>query len=593
MTAQQEQLKIVIVGHVDHGKSTLVGRLFYDTDSLPEGKYEQVQQSCKRRGMQFEWSFLMDALQAERDQEITIDTSQIWFKTERRRYVLIDAPGHKEFLKNMISGASQSEAALLIIDAKEGVREQSRRHGYLLSLLGVKQVAVLINKMDLVDFSQERYEEVQKEYDAYLRSIGVEALRFIPISARGGDNVAVRSEHMEWYDGPTLIDALDDFSNAAPLEDLPLRLPLQDVYRFDEHKRIFAGRIETGGDEVIFSPSNKKSRISSIEVWNAPEVQEASAGMSVGFTLGEQIFVERGETLSRADAPPMLTNLFRAKMFWLSDKDVVIGKNYGLHINGKRYAAEIRDVERVIDTDDLAHSQDKTVRRNAVAEAIVHIRGLAAVDEFRDNVKTGRFMISDGYEVAGGGNISMEGFADQRVRSDHEACPDHAVTKERRAQVNGHSGAVLWFAGAEDAGQNAMARRMERRLFAKGMQVFTIDKDTALSGVADNAETDDVLSRRGAAAAALFAEAGMVAIAVLPSSRSEERRTARAYAPDHFHCVYFKTANENGFEAPTNADLILDIDNDGEELSADKLEEYVGRYISGRGESASEFGGNI
>ncbi|MET0154672.1 MAG: helicase HerA-like domain-containing protein [Rickettsiales bacterium] len=599
-TVGQEQLKIVIVGHVDHGKSTLVGRLFYDTDSLPDGKLEQVRQSCKRRGMQFEWSFLMDALQAERDQEITIDTSQIWFKTAKRRYVLIDAPGHKEFLKNMISGASQSEGALLIIDAKEGVREQSRRHGYLLSLLGIRQVAVLINKMDLVDFSEDRFTDVKKEYDAYLRSIGVEALRFVPISARGGDNVAARSDHMEWYAGPTVIDTLDEFRNAAPLEDLPLRLPLQDVYRFDEHKRIFAGRIETGrlrvGDEVIFSPSNKKSHIASIEIWNRPTMTEATAGMSVGFTLEEQIFVERGETVSAVESPPMLTNLFRAKMFWLSDKDLVVGKPYGLHINGKRYAAEIREVERVIDTDDLAHKNDKTVRRNAVAELVVHVRGLAAVDEFTDNAKTGRFMLSDGYEVAGGGNISMQGFADQRVKDEHDAFPDHAVTKERRTQANGHSGAVLWFAGAVGTGKNAMAQRIERRLFAKGMQVFTVDRKTALSGVADNAETEDVLSRRGAAAASLFAEAGMVAIAVLPSSRCEERRVARAYAPDAFHFVHFKTENEEakGFETPTNADLTLDVDKDGEDACADQLEEYVRRHVAvGAVEKASEDGGNI
>src|SRR5258708_18256883 len=195
---QTEQLKIVIVGHVDHGKSTLVGRLFYDTGSLPEGKYEKIKTACERRGMPFEWAFLMDALQSERDQNITIDTSQIWFQTKQRQYVIIDAPGHKEFLKNMVTGAANAEAALLLIDAHEGVQENSRRHGYLLNLLGIRQVAVLVNKMDLENFSQERFQLIEEEYRRWLKSIGVEPKVFIPIAAKHGDNIASSSLKMPW-----------------------------------------------------------------------------------------------------------------------------------------------------------------------------------------------------------------------------------------------------------------------------------------------------------------------------------------------------------------------------------------------------------
>jgi bifunctional enzyme CysN/CysC len=599
----QDQLKIVIVGHVDHGKSTLVGRLFHDTDSLPDGKYEQVQQSCKRRGMQFEWAFLMDALQAERDQEITIDTSQIWFRTQKRRYVLIDAPGHKEFLKNMISGASQSEAALLIIDAKEGVREQSRRHGYLLSILGVKQVAVLINKMDLAGHAEARFEEVRAEYDAYLKSIGVHAMQFVPISARNGDNVAVRSTHMEWYVGPTVIEMLDSFRNAPPLEDMPLRLPLQDVYRFDEHKRILAGRIETGrlrvGDELLFSPSGKTSKVSSIEIWNAREAMtEAVAGMSVGFTLEEQIFVERGEVASLKENPPMLTNLFRAKLFWLSDKPLVPGKPYGLHINTKRYAAEIREVDRVIDTDDLSDKPVKAVTRNAVAEAVIHVRGLAAADEFRDNVKTGRFMLADGYEVAAGGNVSMEGFSDQRAGAGHDVHGGNPVTPERRAEANGHTGAVLWLTGVKGSGKKKLAKALETRLFAKGYQIFILDEDMLRAGLCDNVAEDDrtELSRRAAAASALLAEAGMIVVTTLSSPAEESRRVARSYAPDRFHCVHLKIDAERkdcGYETPKNADLILDRDKDDVDACVEKIEEYIRRGISKRGQTGGEIGGGI
>src|SRR5579871_1155365 len=207
--APTEQLKIVIVGHVDHGKSTFVGRLFHDTGSLPEGKLEQLQKVAERRGVPFEWANLMDALQSERDQNITIDTAQIWFQTQKRQYVIIDAPGHKEFLKNMITGAANAEAALLLIDANEGIQEQSRRHGYLLNLLGIRQVAVLVNKMDLENYSQARFNQIETEYRAFLHTLGVEPRLFIPMSAKLGDNIASPSAHMPWWKGPTVLAALD------------------------------------------------------------------------------------------------------------------------------------------------------------------------------------------------------------------------------------------------------------------------------------------------------------------------------------------------------------------------------------------------
>src|SRR4051812_33344116 len=282
-TAPTEQLKIVIVGHVDHGKSTFVGRLFHDTGSLPEGKLEQLQRIAERRGVPFEWANLMDALQSERDQNITIDTAQIWFQTKKRQYVIIDAPGHKEFLKNMITGAANAEAALLLIDAHEGVQENSRRHGYLLNLLGIRQIAVLVNKMDLENYSQSRFNQIETEYRAWLKSIGVEPKLFVPIAAKHGDNIASNSANTPWYSGPTVLATLDEFKLAELPKDQPLRMPIQDVYRFDE-RRILAGRVEAGsikvGDKLLFAPTNKTSTVKTIERWNAPQSNSASAGES-------------------------------------------------------------------------------------------------------------------------------------------------------------------------------------------------------------------------------------------------------------------------------------------------------------------------
>ena len=241
----KEQLRVVIVGHVDHGKSTLVGRLFHDTGMLPDGKFEAIEEMCRRRGMPFEWAFLMDSLKAERDQGITIDTSQIWFRHADREYVLIDAPGHREFIRNMVTGASNADAALLLIDADHGVRGQSRHHGYLLQLLGVRQVAVAVNKMDLIDYDEERFRAIEAEYRAYLEGLDVTPTCVIPISAREGDNVAAPSDKLGWHSGPTVLDVLAGFAQPASNDDAPLRLPLQDIYKFDD-RRILAGRIESG-----------------------------------------------------------------------------------------------------------------------------------------------------------------------------------------------------------------------------------------------------------------------------------------------------------------------------------------------------------
>src|ERR1700760_4134185 len=264
------QVRIVIVGHVDHGKSTLVGRLLHETGSLPDGKLEMLKSVSERRGMPFEWSFLLDALQTERDQGITIDTTQIRFRTNSREIVLIDAPGHAEFLRNMITGASQADAAVLIIDAAEGVRDQTRRHGYLLHLLGIRQVAVVVNKMDRVEFSSARFNEISDEISAHLIGLGVTPSAVIPISARDGDGVAARTPRIGWYKGPTVVEALDALEPARPLERLPLRLPVQAIYKFDD-RRIVAGRIESGhlasGDEIVIMPAGKIAKIKSVESW--------------------------------------------------------------------------------------------------------------------------------------------------------------------------------------------------------------------------------------------------------------------------------------------------------------------------------------
>ena len=593
----QDLLRIVIVGHVDHGKSTLVGRLLHDTGSLPKGKVEEIRAMSERRGMPFEYAFLMDALQAERDQGITIDTSQIWFNSDKRNYVIIDAPGHKEFLKNMITGAAQSDAALLIIDAVEGVREQSRRHGYLLHLLGIRQVAVAVNKMDLVNYSQERFSEISRDYRAYLSGLGVEPTFIMPVSAREGDNIVSRSTAMDWYDGPTVLEALDRFTPEALPGDLPLRLPVQDVYKFDE-RRIIAGRIESGritvGDEILFSPSNKTARVKSLETWppHAATSTRAGAGYCVGITLDEQIFAERGDLISHVKNAPIETDVFRARLFWLGREPLTPGKTYKLKLNTSEAQVQVQNIESVIDTGDLSHTAAEQVERNQVAEVVLRSRRMLALDAFNDKPATGRFVLVDDYDIAGGGIISMEGYADQRQlitqRSTNIVKVEHGISEEERARVNGHRGGVIWFTGLSGAGKSTLAVELERRLFEKGYSVYVLDGDNIRFGLNANLgfspEDRSENIRRVGEVAALFARAGMIAITAFISPYRSDRDRARAAATDIFHEVHVRadvktcesrdpkglyqkarrgeikdfTGVSAPYEAPENPELIID-----------------------------------
>jgi len=550
MSSHRESLKTVFVGHVDHGKSTLVGRLFHDTDSLPDGRVEEIRKMCERRGMPFEYAFLMDALQAERDQGITIDTSQIWFKTAKRDYVIIDAPGHKEFLKNMITGAAAADAAILVIDANEGVQEQSRRHGYLLHLMGIGQVTVCVNKMDLVDYSQDRFEAIEQDFRAYLTSIGVTPNHVIPVSGREGDLITGPSKRMPWYLGPSITEALDGFRVPLPATDQPLRFPVQDVYKFDE-RRIVAGRIESGtlrvGDTLLFSPINKTAKVRTIEAWNVDQLPlKASAGQSVGITLDEQLFIERGHIASHENQPPVETDVFRAHVFWLGNDALVPGKTYKMKLANAEARVTVQSIDRVIDTGDLSHVQSDRVERNAVAEITIRSRQMLALDEFRHNQKTGRFVLVDGFDIAGGGIISMEGYADQRslitVRATNVTKVEAAIGPEERHKRNGHKGGVLWFTGLSGAGKSTIAVATERRLFDKGYQVYVLDGDNVRFGLnadlgfspEDRAEN----IRRVGEVAALMAKAGFIVVTAFISPYRSDRDRARAAAGADFHEIH-------------------------------------------------------
>ncbi|MBD7911324.1 MULTISPECIES: GTP-binding protein [Clostridium] len=411
MINNRETLNIVVVGHVDHGKSTVIGKLLYDTHSLPEGAIDKVKRIAKETGKPFEYAYLLDAFEEEQKQGITIDTTQIQFATEKRDYVIIDAPGHKEFLKNMISGAADAEAALLIVDAKQGVQEQSKRHAYILSLLGIKKVYVIVNKMDLVDYSEEVFENVKKDMSVFLGDLNVYPLNYIPISAFYGENILASSDKMIWYKGNSVIESIDLIEKEKGIEEKTLRFPIQDVYKFDE-RRIIAGRIESGklsvNDEITIYPEGKKTRVKTIEHWAIKDKKDtAYAGESIGITVTDEFFNKRGEVISFEKEAPEVSNSFRANIFWMGKKDLVTGKKYKIKLTTQEVEGEIESIVRVIDASSLDSNKGNTkIVLNDVAEVIVKVNENVAFDKFSDSSATGRFVIVDGYDVAGGGIIT-------------------------------------------------------------------------------------------------------------------------------------------------------------------------------------------
>ncbi|MHC4083925.1 MAG: sulfate adenylyltransferase subunit 1 [Planctomycetota bacterium] len=403
-------LSFVIVGHVDHGKSTLIGRLLYDTDSLPPDKIEEVKKASDGQGRQTEFAYLLDHLEEERKQGITIDTTQVFFKTDKRRYVIIDAPGHVEFVKNMITGASQAEAAILIIDVVEGVKEQTKRHSYMLSLLGLHQVVVVLNKMDLVDFSHDRFDTIKKDVAEWLKSISIEPTCYIPISAIKGDNVANKSENMDWYTGLTFLESLDTLQNRQTPEDKPLLMPVQDVYKVGE-KRINVGRVESGviekGTEVKILPTSQITNVNSIEKY-LEDTDKAVASECIGITTTDPVFLDRGNVVCLPGAEPVLTDRIPANIFWMARHDFVKGQKLTIRCATQETVCKVESIDKRINSSTLeviAENSDM-IKNLEVAEVIIKTKKPVAIKDFNDVQELGRFVLVQNENVCAGGIIA-------------------------------------------------------------------------------------------------------------------------------------------------------------------------------------------
>ena len=603
--------KIVIVGHVDHGKSSFIGRLLYDIGEIKEEKFEELKKASKKRGVEFEFAFLLDALQDERDQGITIDTTRIFFKTKKRKYVFIDAPGHKEFIRNMVSGAASADIVILIVDVNEGVKQQTKKHSYLLKLLGFEKVITIYNKMDKVDYAESKFLNIKKKLENFLSKIGINSYSSIPISSRKGDNVVTLSKKMEWYKGSSFVQVLDKLKIEENDKSNFIRLPVQDIYKLGD-KRIIVGRIESGkikcGTKLIFLPSNESVSVKTLEVWPKAK-KEYEAGDCIGITLSDQIFVDKGNMASDIMTPPKLTNRFESKVFWLSKKKISFNKKYLMKINTGEYEVSINQIKNIIDVESLTEKKQSNVEKNDICELVIHSSELIPMDDYSFNKSTSRFCLLDEKEIVAGGIVDIRNYPDQREYKDNfkqNIVPEnYAVSEIDRSIKFNHRPGIVWLTGLSGAGKSTIAKNVEKRLFHKNVNVFSLDGDNLRIGLNKNLNfspedrTENI--RRTAEVANLFANAGFIVLVSLISPYRSERKKARDIRPEIFREIYIEASLEvcskrdvkglyakamkgeiknftgvsSPYEPPERPNLVINTSKSSIEDCVKKLEKYI------------------
>ncbi len=546
--------RIVIVGHVDHGKSSFIGRLLYDIGEIQEEKYSELKKASQKRGNEFEFAFLLDALQDERDQGITIDTTRIFFKTKKRKYVFIDAPGHKEFIRNMITGAASADIAILIVDVNEGIKQQTKKHSYLLKLLGFEKVITLYNKMDKVGYSESKFLNIKSNLETFLSKIGIKSYSSIPISSRKGDNIVTLSKETEWYKGFSFIQVLDEYKIHENNKSEFIRFPVQDIYKLGD-KRIIVGRIESGkiksGTKLIFLPSNEIVNVKTLEVWPKAK-KEYEVGACIGITLSDQIFVDKGNMASDIKAPPQLTNRFESRLFWLSKKKISFNKKYLMKINTGEYEVSINKIKKIIDVESLIEKKKTNVEKNDICEVVIHSSELIPMDDYTFNKSTSRFCLLDEKEIVAGGIVDIRNYPDQREYRDNlnqNIIPvNYAVSEIDRSIKYNHRPGIVWLTGLSGAGKSTIAKNVEKRLFQKNINVFSLDGDNLRIGLNKNLDfspedrTENI--RRTAEVANLFTKAGFIVLVSLISPYRSERKKARDIRPEIFREIYIEASLE-------------------------------------------------
>ena len=604
-------LRFITCGSVDDGKSTLIGRLLYDSKMIFEDQLEALEADSKKVGTQggeLDFALLVDGLAAEREQGITIDVAYRFFSTDKRKFIVADTPGHEQYTRNMVTGASTADLAVILIDARKGVLTQTRRHSYLVSLIGIRKIVLAINKMDLVGYSQETFDTIIEEYRDFAKQIGLEEFVAIPVSGLKGDNITAPSEHTPWYHGPTLMGFLETVEIEDLAQHRPLRLPVQWVNRPNLDFRGFAGTIASGavapGDRVRVLPSGRESTVTRIVTMDG-DLESAIAGQSVTLTLADEIDISRGDVIAKPENLPGVADQFEAVVVWMADEAMLPGRPYWLKIGTQQVTATITEPKYKVNVNTLEHLAAKKLELNEIGICNLSLDRSIAFDPYAECRETGSFILIDRLTNATVG-AGMIHFALRRSQNIHWQALD--VNRRSRAAIKGQQPAVLWLTGLSGAGKSTIANLVEKRLHALGRHTYLLDGDNVRHGLNRDlgfTDADRVENiRRVAEVSKLMVDAGLIVLVSFISPFRAERRMARSlFGEGEFHEVHvdtpinvaetrdpkglYKKARrgelknftgiDSPYEAPETPEIYVDTQKNTPEQSAEAIVEYLER----------------
>jgi bifunctional enzyme CysN/CysC len=607
----KDSLRFLTCGSVDDGKSTLLGRLLYDSKTVFEDQLSATQVESKKygtQGDQVDLALLVDGLQAEREQGITIDVAYRYFETDKRKFIAADTPGHEQYTRNMATGASNADLAIILIDARRGILDQTRRHSYIISLLGIRDVVLAVNKMDLVDHSHSTFEEIVSEYHEFAGELGIRNIVAIPLSALNGDNVFSASQKMDWYKGPTLIEHLETVQIDSAETMTSFRMPVQWVNRPNSDFRGFSGTIASSeiskGDKVTASLSDKSSRIKQI-LGPDGELQTAQSGQSITLALEDELDISRGDLLFSGEAEPAVADQFAAHIIWMNEDEMLPERAYTLRFASAQASGRITDLVHMVDVNSHEQLAAKTLKLNEVGYCKLALDRAIAFDAYQDNRQTGSFVLIDKFTNAtvGAGTID---FALRRASNIewHEMKIDKSI----RAKANDQKPCVLWFTGFSGSGKSTIADRLEQKLHAMGKRTYLLDGDNVRHGLnkdlgfTDQDRVENI--RRVAEVSRLLVDAGLIVLTSFISPFRSERQMAREMMEQgEFVEVFVDTPLEicesrdpkglykkaragelknftgidSDYEPPEHAELVLKSGEVDADILADQIIEYLTR----------------
>ncbi|WP_062343002.1 sulfate adenylyltransferase subunit CysN [Novosphingobium sp. CCH12-A3] len=533
-------LRFITCGSVDDGKSTLIGRLLYDSKMIFEDQLAALENDSKKvgtQGQEIDFALLVDGLAAEREQGITIDVAYRFFNTEKRKFIVADCPGHEQYTRNMVTGASTADLAVILIDARKGVLVQTRRHSYLCHLIGIRNIVLAVNKMDLVHYDQQVFDAIVKDYAEFAKSIGIESFTAMPISGFKGDNITTRSANTPWYQGPTLVDHLETVEVLSSVDaDKPFRMPVQWVNRPNLDFRGFSGLIATGsvrpGDEIRVLPSGKTSKVTRVVTLDG-DLDQGVAGQSVTLCLADEVDCSRGDVISLADNPPQAADQFEATLVWLNDEAMLPGRAYWLKLATQTVSVTVQQPKYVVNVNTMEHLAAKTLELNAIGVAEIATDKPIVFEAYNDGRTLGGFVLIDKMSnatVAAG----MLNFSLRRAQNVHWQALD--VSREAHATLKNQSPKVLWFTGLSGSGKSTIANMVEKRLHALGKHTFLLDGDNVRHGLNKDlgfTEADRIENiRRVGEVARLMTDAGLIVLTAFISPFRAEREMVRSLMAD-------------------------------------------------------------